>query len=146
MQIFILSQENIRIIILTSSLKKFFSNNQNLKIVSELIRILKIENYSYVNIKTPISGKSIMFTGGFQNKSRSELKSLAENFGAKIVSTLSKKVDFLVTGSTKPTIRKINEAKNLNINIKFSHVVVVAKGYKKVKSADIAKISEDKKN
>ncbi len=40
----------------------------------------------------------------------------------------------------------INEAKNLNINIKFSHVVVVAKGYKKVKSADIAKISEDKKN
>ena len=40
----------------------------------------------------------------------------------------------------------IKEAKELNINIKFSYVVVAAKGYKKVKSADIAKISYDKKN
>ena len=40
----------------------------------------------------------------------------------------------------------INEAKSLNIKVKFSHVVVAAKGYKKVKSADIAEISEDKKN
>ncbi len=38
----------------------------------------------------------------------------------------------------------INEAKNLGIDIKFEHVVVNAKGYRKVKSADIAKISEDK--
>ena len=48
-----------------------------------------------------------MFTGGFVNKSRSELKSLAESMGAKIVTTISKKTDFLVTGSEKPTIRKI---------------------------------------
>ena len=34
----------------------------------------------------------------------------------------------------------------MGINIKFSYVVVAAKGYKKVKSADIAKISEDKKD
>ncbi len=40
----------------------------------------------------------------------------------------------------------IKEAKDLNINIKFSYVVVTAKGYKKVKSADITKISDDKKN
>ena len=35
--------------------------------------------------------------------------------------------------------------KHLGINIKFSYVVVAAQGYKKVKSADIANISEDKK-
>ena len=67
--------------------------------------------------KTPISGKLIMFTGGFIDKSRSELKFLAENMGAKIASTISKKTDFLVTGSQKPTTRKINDAKNLNIKI-----------------------------
>ncbi len=44
-----------------------------------------------------------------------------------------------------PKSEIIDEAKNLNINIKFSYVVVAAKGYKKVKSAEIAKISEDKK-
>ena len=37
--------------------------------------------------------------------------------GAKIVSNISKKLDFLVAGSQKPTTRKINEAKELNIKI-----------------------------
>ena len=40
----------------------------------------------------------------------------------------------------------ITESKNLGIDIKFEHVVVNANGYRKVKSADIAKISEDKTN
>ena len=38
----------------------------------------------------------------------------------------------------------INEAKNLGIVIKFEYVVVNANGYRKVKSADVAKISDDK--
>ena len=101
----------------TGSLKKFFSNEQNLKVTSKLISVLSIQNYEYLRKKTSISGKLIMFTGGFVNKSRSELKSLAESMGAKIVTTISKKTDFLVTGSKKPTIRKINDAKNLNIKI-----------------------------
>ena len=99
------------------SLKKFFSNNQNLKTTFKLVNILSIKNYKYLNKKTLISGKLIMFTGGFVDKSRSELKSLAEEMGAKIVSTISKKTDFLITGSQKPTIRKINEARNLNVKI-----------------------------
>jgi len=99
------------------SLKKFFSNNQNLKIVSKLIDIFNIKNYKYLRKETPISGKLIMFTGGFVNKSRSELKSLAESMGAKIVSSISKRTDFLVTGSQKPIIKKVNDAKNLNIKI-----------------------------
>ena len=99
------------------SLKKFFSNNTNLKIVSDLIYLLNVEDYKYLSKKTPISGKLIMFTGSFANKSRSELKSLAENLGARIASSISKKTNFLVAGSQKPTVRKINEAKNLNIKI-----------------------------
>ena len=55
-------------------------------------------------------------------------------------------IDTIVLDSRKETNSEIiNEAKDLNIDIKFSHVVVAAKGYKKVKSADIAKISDDKK-
>ena len=38
----------------------------------------------------------------------------------------------------------VKEAKNLNINIKFSHGVVNAKGYKKVNSALIGKLNEKK--
>jgi DNA ligase (NAD+) len=99
------------------SLKKFFSNKQNLNIVNKLITLLDIENYKLLIKKSPLSGKLIMFTGTFKDKSRSELKVLAENLGARIVSTISKKTNFLVVGSQKPTTRKINEAKNLNVKI-----------------------------
>jgi len=55
-------------------------------------------------------------------------------------------IDPVVLDSRKdPSSEIVNEAKSLNIEIKFSHVVVAAKGYKKVKSADIAIISDDKK-
>ena len=39
-----------------------------------------------------------MFTGGFQNMSRSEAKSIAENNGGKVLGSLSKKLDYLVVG------------------------------------------------
>ena len=60
-----------------------------------------------------------MFTGGFEYKRRAELKSLAENLGAKIVGNISKKTNCLIVGSQKPTIKKINEAKKLNVKILY---------------------------
>ena len=101
------------------SLKKFFSNKQNLIVISNLINLLDIKNYKLLTKKTPLSGKLIMFTGAFENKSRSELKFLSENLGAKIVSSISKKTNFLVVGSQKPTTKKINEAKRLNVKILY---------------------------
>ena len=58
-----------------------------------------------------------MFTGGFKNMSRSEAKVIAENNGGKVLGSISKKLDFLVVGDTKPTKRKIDQAKQLNIKI-----------------------------
>ena len=84
---------------------------------SKLIDLLKIEKFKHSSKKTPISGKLVMFTGGFADRSRSELKSIAESLGAKIASSITRKTDFLVAGSQKPTIRKINEAKSLNIKV-----------------------------
>jgi DNA ligase (NAD+) len=49
--------------------------------------------------------------------SRSEAKSLVENSGGKISGTVSKKLDILVIGNSKPTKRKIESAKKLNIKI-----------------------------
>jgi len=45
-----------------------------------------------------------------------------------------------------PDSEIVNEAKSMGIDIKFSHVVIAAKGYKKVKIAEIAKISANKKD
>ena len=58
-----------------------------------------------------------MFTGGFQNMSRSEAKAIAENNGGKVLGSISKKLDFLVVGNSKPTKKKIDQARKLNIKI-----------------------------
>ena len=56
-------------------------------------------------------------------------------------------VDPIILDTRKePKSEIIDEAKKLDIQIKFSYVVVAAKGYKKVKSAEVAKISDDKNN
>ena len=58
-----------------------------------------------------------MFTGGFQNMSRSEAKEIAENNGGKVLGSISKKLDFLIVGSNNPTKKKIDQAKELKIKI-----------------------------
>ena len=58
-----------------------------------------------------------MFTGGFKNMSRSEAKVIAENNGAKVLGSISKKLDILVVGESKPTKKKIEQAKQLKVKI-----------------------------
>jgi len=58
-----------------------------------------------------------MFTGGFKKISRSEAKSLVEENGGKVLGTLSKKLDILVMGSSKPTKSKIEKAKETGVKI-----------------------------
>ena len=58
-----------------------------------------------------------MFTGGFKKMSRSEAKTLTENNGGKVLGSISKKLDILIAGSTKPTKKKLEKAKELKIQI-----------------------------
>ena len=99
------------------SLEEFFSSKKNDEVVSSLIKYLKIENCKVVNKNGRLGGKTIMFTGGFEKISRSEAKSLVEENGGKVLSSLSNKLSMLVTGSSKPTKSKIEKAKELNIKI-----------------------------
>ena len=61
--------------------------------------------------------KNIMFTGGFEKISRSEAKALTEENGGKVLASVSKKLSFLVVGNSKPTKKKIEKAKKLNIKV-----------------------------
>ncbi|RPG95163.1 MAG: NAD-dependent DNA ligase LigA [Candidatus Pelagibacter sp. TMED286] len=99
------------------SIDNFFSNETNTKIIKGLITKLNIENYKVQNQDGKLSNKKLMFTGGFKNMSRSEAKAVAENNGGKVLGSISKKLDFLVVGGSKPTKRKIEQAKQLNIKI-----------------------------
>ena len=97
------------------SLKTFFSNNSNFKILTELSKILNIEN-QILTKNGVLKNKTFMFTGKLQGISRAEAKSLIEQNSGKTVSNLNKNLDYLVIGE-KPTKRKVDQAKTLGIKI-----------------------------
>tara|TARA_Y100001970_G_scaffold294350_1_gene451246 strand:- start:12873 stop:14897 length:2025 start_codon:yes stop_codon:yes gene_type:complete len=99
------------------SIDDFFSNKKNVTFIKLLIKCLIIEEFNRKEKKGKLSNKNIMFTGGFEKMSRSEAKSLAEENGAKILGSVSKKLDFLIVGNSKPTKKKIDKAKDLKIKL-----------------------------
>ena len=98
------------------SIKKFFINKINLKVLSELEKTLKIENSVLINNKGLLKNKTFMLTGKLNGVSRAEAKSLIEQNSGKIISNVNKKLDYLIAGE-KGTTKKINVAKELNIKI-----------------------------
>jgi len=99
------------------SIEDFFSNQKNSDIIQSLMSVLSIEDFKKINKKGKLTNKNIMFTGGFEKMSRSEAKALAEENGAKILGSVSKKLDYLVIGNSKPTKKKIEKAKDLKIDL-----------------------------
>ena len=99
------------------SIENFFSNKTNTRIIENLINKLNIKDYMAQNRDGKFSNKKLMFTGGFKDMSRSEAKEVAENNGGKVLGSISKKLDYLVVGDSKPTKSKIEQAKQLNIKI-----------------------------
>jgi DNA ligase (NAD+) len=99
------------------SIESFFSNEKNKSVVQSLVKVLEIKDFKNSNKKGKFSNKNLMFTGGFVKISRSEAKNLTEDNGGKVLGTISKKLDILVVGNSKPTKKKIARAKELNIQI-----------------------------
>ena len=98
------------------SIKDFFLNNTNIKVMNELEKILEIKNAKNQKADGILSNKTFMLTGKLEGMSRAEAKSLIEENSGSIVSNVSKKLNFLIIGD-KPTKRKIDSAKEMNIKI-----------------------------
>ncbi len=98
-----------------NSLKNFFSDQINLNVVKKLVSILSIKDV-VLNTKGKLVNKTFMFTGKLSNISRAEAKSLTEQNSGKILSNVSKKLDYLVIGE-KPTAKKVKQANELSIKV-----------------------------
>ena len=70
------------------------------------------------NINGKFSNKKLMFTGGFQNMSRSEAKSIAENNGGKVLGSISKKLDIFSCWRLKTNKKKkLIKLRNLKLKL-----------------------------
>ena len=97
-----------------NSVKNFFSNKVNLDVLNQLAEILDIKDVTEDNKNGKLKNKTFMITGKLNGISRAEVKSLIEENAGAVVSSVSKKLNYLIAGE-KPTKRKIEAAKNLKI-------------------------------
>ena len=84
--------------------------------MNELGNVLTIKNALVKKNNGLLKGQSFLVTGKLNGISRAEIKSLIEENSGVTVISLSKKLDYLIIGE-KPTNRKIEAAKELNIKI-----------------------------
>ena len=99
-----------------NSIKEFFFNKKNLLVLEKLKENLSIKNEKENSKNGILKEKTFMFTGKLEGISRAEAKSLVEKNSGKIISNVSQKLDYLIIGE-KPTVKKVNQAKNLKIKI-----------------------------
>ena len=99
-----------------NSIKNFFSNKTNIKVLNELEKVLYVINTEVKKKDGSLNEKTFLVTGKLDGISRAEIKSLIENNSGTTVSSVSKKLNYLIVGN-KPTKRKVLNAKELNIKI-----------------------------
>jgi len=97
------------------SIEKFIKNRVNINILNKLHKILSIKKLE-INKRGKLKDKTFMFTGKLIDISRAEAKSLVEKNSGNMVSTVNKKLNFLVIGE-KPTNKKVELAKKIGVKI-----------------------------
>ena len=99
-----------------NSLKSFFSNKENLSVLLSLQNLLNIKDVVFIKKDGYLKNKNFLITGKLNGISRAELKSLIEQNSGTIISSVSKKLDYLIVAE-KPTKRKLDIAHELGIKI-----------------------------
>ena len=99
-----------------NSIKNFFLNKTNQKVLTELKSLLSIKDSIEIKKNGLLKNKTFMLTGKLEGMSRAEAKSLIEQNSGYIISNVTKKLDYLIIGD-KPTKRKVETAKELKIKI-----------------------------
>jgi DNA ligase (NAD+) len=102
--------------VLASSIRNYFSQTQTRNLIKELTSLGLDLKEEVLPVKvTPLSGKTVVFTGELKEFSRKQAEELLRKNGGFSSPGVSKKTDFLVAGDNPGS--KYNKAKALGINI-----------------------------
>ena len=101
---------------IANALLDFFEEEHNGEVLKGLFAAgVEPAEVIWETIESPISGKTIVFTGTLETLSRDEAKAQAEKLGARVATDVSKKTDILVAGAAAGS--KIKKAKELGIEV-----------------------------
>lgn len=95
---------------------EFFKEEHNLAVINDLLSVISIEEFEGIaNTTSEIFGKTIVFTGTLTTLTRSEAKSKALAFGAKVAGSVSTNTDYVVAGENAGS--KLKKAQELGVKV-----------------------------
>ncbi|MBN1103813.1 MAG: NAD-dependent DNA ligase LigA [Deltaproteobacteria bacterium] len=93
----------------------FFHNPKNIRIIEKLRKAgvdFPVEETAIPQDR-PLSGKTVVLTGGLESLTRDEVRKIIEDMGGKVAASVSKKTDFVVVG--KDPGSKYDQARKLGV-------------------------------
>jgi DNA ligase (NAD+) len=93
----------------------FFAEPHNQEVVNDLLTEVSPPPFVVATLQSPVSGKTLVFTGSLETLSRDEAKAQAEALGAKVAGSVSAKTDLVIAGPGAGS--KLKKAAELGIEV-----------------------------
>ena len=101
---------------MVDDLVRFFDSEKHQVLIKNLLAEVTPEEFVDTrDLSSPVAGKIVVFTGTLSKITRAEAKAQAEQMGAKVSGSVSKKTDFVIAGEAAGSKRK--KAEELGVKI-----------------------------
>ncbi len=101
--------------VVAEAIGNFFDEPHNLKALERLLKWLTVSDMAAPAKSSPVSGKTVVFTGTLEKMTRQEAKARAESLGAKVSGSVSAKTDIVVAGPGAGS--KLKEAQKHGVQV-----------------------------
>ena len=101
--------------IVAAAVVEFFAEPRNVKALGELLAEIEVKPAEQPRKSSPVSDKTVVFTGSLTKFTRDEAKAVAERLGARVAGSVSKKTDYVVAGDDAGS--KLAKARDLGVAV-----------------------------
>jgi DNA ligase (NAD+) len=101
--------------VVAQAVADFFAEPHNLEVVEDLLSEVSPPPFTVETKQSPVSGKTLVFTGSLETLSRDEAKAQAEKLGAKVAGSVSAKTDLVIAGPGAGS--KLKKAAELGVQV-----------------------------
>jgi DNA ligase (NAD+) len=93
----------------------FFDEPHNVRALADLLKEVEVQPFVRETAASPVTDRTVVFTGSLERMTRPEAKAQAERLGAKVAGSVSKKTDYVVAGSDAGS--KLAKARELGVTV-----------------------------